>query len=57
MNHLINITTKEVREMLTPGTIASMVLVVVMFCAIGSAISGETESSSSAPDIGVEEEL
>ncbi|MCH3978708.1 MAG: ABC transporter permease [Candidatus Methanomethylophilus sp.] len=53
MNHLINITKKEVREMLTPGTIASMVLVVVMFCAIGSAISGETESSSSAPDIGV----
>ncbi|TQS78605.1 MAG: hypothetical protein A3Q59_07095 [Methanomethylophilus alvi] len=53
MNHLINVTKKEVREMLTPGTIASMVLVVVMFCAIGSAISGETESSSSAPDIGV----
>lgn len=53
MNHLINITKKEVREMLTPGTIASMVLVVVMFCAIGSAISSETESSSSAPDIGV----
>ena len=53
MNHLLNITKKELRELLTPGTIISILVVVIMFTALGSAMSGENESESSPKEIGI----
>lgn len=53
MNHLLNITQKELRELMTPGTIASMLIVVVMFAALGTVIGGQVEESGASPEIGV----
>lgn len=53
MNHLLNITIKELRELLTIGTIASVVVVVVMFAVLGNAMSEETDKATAPPDIGV----
>ncbi len=53
MNHLVNLTKKELRELLTPGTIASILIVVIMFGALGSAMSGESEKESAPKEIGI----
>ena len=53
MNHLLNITKKELRELLTPGTIVSILLVVIMFSVLGSAMSGESESEAAPKEIGI----
>ncbi len=53
MNHLVNITKKELRELLTPGTIASILIVVIMFSALGTAMSGESEKESAPKEIGI----
>ncbi|MBO4503031.1 MAG: hypothetical protein J5707_05230, partial [Candidatus Methanomethylophilus sp.] len=53
MNHLFNITKKELRELLTPGTIVSILVVVIMFTALGSAMSGESESEAAPKEIGI----
>ena len=53
MNHLLNITKKELRELLTPGTIVSILIVVVMFSVLGSAMSGESESEAAPKEIGI----
>ena len=53
MNHLLNITKKELRELLTPGTIVSILVVVVMFSALGSAMSGESEKMTAPQHMGV----
>lgn len=53
MNHLANITKKELKELLTPGTIISIVIVVVMFSALGGMMSDQTESEASPKNIGV----
>ena len=45
MNHLMNITKKELRELLTPSSVASVLVVVVLFAALGSMMSGQTESA------------
>ena len=45
MNHLLNITKKELRELLTPSSVASVLVVVVLFAALGSMMSGQTESA------------
>ncbi|MCQ2079099.1 MAG: ABC transporter permease [archaeon] len=53
MNHLANITRKELKELLTPGTIVSILLVVILFSALGTAMSGESESSAAPKHMGV----
>ena len=53
MNHLLNITKKELRELLTPGTIVSILIVVIMFSVLGSAMSGESESENAPKEIGI----
>lgn len=53
MNHLLNIVGKELREMLTPGTVLSVVFVVVLFGFLGTALSGESQSASAPAEIGV----
>lgn len=53
MNHLLNITKKELKELLTPGSIVSVVFVVILFMAMGSLISGETSDLTSPSKIGL----
>ena len=53
MNHLLNIVQKELKELLTPGAILSVVVVVILFGAIGTALSGESQSASAPSPIGV----
>ena len=53
MNHLLNITKKELKELFTVGTVVSVVMVVAMFCFMGQAIAGETESAAAPASIGV----
>ena len=53
MNHLANITKKELKELLTPGTIVSIVMVVVLFSCLGTMMSGESESVASPKEVGI----
>ena len=53
MNHLLNITKKELKEMLTPGAILSIVLVVVLLSSIGLAVGGEVDSTSKPANVGI----
>lgn len=53
MNHLLNITKKELRELLTPGSIVSVVVVVILFMAIGTMMGSEVEDITSPTKIGV----
>ena len=53
MNHLANITKKELKELLTPGTIVSSVMVVVLFSCLGTMMSGESESVASPKEVGI----
>lgn len=53
MNHLLNITKKELKELLTPGTIVTILVVVVMFSALGTAMSSESEKISAPQHMGV----
>ncbi len=54
MNHLVNITKKELRELLTPGTMLSIIMVVILFVALGQGMSGQTEKALAPADIGVQ---
>lgn len=53
MNHLINITKKEVRELFTPGTVASVVFVIAIFIALGQGMSGQTSEVSRPAHIAI----
>ena len=53
MNHLLNVTKKELRELFTPGAVASVVLVIVIFVVMGQAMSGHSDEISAPPSIGV----
>ena len=53
MNHLLNVTKKELRELFTPGAVASVVLVIVIFVVMGQAMSGQSDEVSAPPSIGV----
>ncbi len=50
MSDLTNITKKELRELLTPSSIASILLVVVLFAMIGNTMSGEMSKITSPVD-------
>ena len=53
MNHLLNLTKKELKELLTPGAIVSVVMMVFIFMGVGTMISSETESLSAPSKIGI----
>ncbi len=57
MNHLVNITKKELRELLTPGTMLSIIMVVVLFVALGQGMSGQTEKATAPAVIGIQFEV
>ena len=52
MNHLMNITKKELRELLTPGSLISIIVTVLVLSAVGVAMNGEMDSISSPSKIG-----
>lgn len=51
MNHLWNLVKKELRELLTPSSIVTVLVIVVMFMALGSFIGNEVESETSTQPI------
>ena len=51
MNALWNITKKELKELLTPSSIVSVVIVVVMFAALGTMINSTVEDVTSPSEI------
>ncbi len=53
MNHLLNLTKKEIKELLTPGAIASIVFMVVIFMGVGSLAGSEMEGLTSPTEIGI----
>ena len=53
MNSTLNILRKELREMLTKSTILPVVVVAVLFGAMGSMIGGIEEQVTSAPTVGI----
>lgn len=53
MTDLTNIVRKEVKELLTPGSVASVLVMVVLFACLGNIIGGEVEKSTALPIIGV----
>ncbi|MCL2145910.1 MAG: ABC transporter permease, partial [Methanomassiliicoccaceae archaeon] len=53
MNHLLNLTKKELKELLTPGAIVSVLVMVFIFMGVGTMISSETESLSTPSKIGI----
>ncbi len=53
MSHLTNIVKKEVKELLTPGSIASVLIMVVLFAGLGGLIGDEVSKNTVMPTIGV----
>ncbi|MDR0309562.1 MAG: ABC transporter permease [Candidatus Methanoplasma sp.] len=53
MNHLVNLTKKELRELLTPGSIISVVVMVFIFMMVGTMVGGEMEGVTSPQKIGL----
>ncbi|MDO5853656.1 MAG: ABC transporter permease [Thermoplasmata archaeon] len=53
MSHITSIMKKELREMLTPGSVISVVIMVVLFAGLGMMINGEVEKAASLPTIGI----
>ncbi|HVQ00413.1 MAG TPA: ABC transporter permease, partial [Candidatus Thermoplasmatota archaeon] len=53
MSGLSNIIKKEVRELLTPATFLPIVLVALIFGALGTSIQGIQENAQAPPMIGV----
>lgn len=53
MSHLTGIIRKEVRELLTPGSVISVLVMVVLFAGLGGLISGEVENAAQLPSFGL----
>ena len=52
MSHMTSIIRKEVRELLTPGSVISVLVMVVLFAGLGGLIGGEVDSASELPTFG-----
>ncbi len=52
MSHLTNIMKKELREMLTPGSVISVLIMVILFASLGTMIGSEVDKASELPKIG-----
>lgn len=53
MSHVTTIMKKEIREMLSPGSVASILIMVVLFAGMGGLIGGEVEKASALPEFGI----
>ena len=53
MSHLTTIVKKEIKELLTPGSVASVVIMVIMFACLGGIIGDEVSKSTVMPAIGI----
>jgi len=53
MNSTLNILRKEIREMLTVSTILPIVVIAVLFGAMGNMMGGIEEQATSAPTVGI----
>ena len=51
-SHLWNLVKKELRELLTPSALISVIVVVILFISMGSFLGGETKEATSAKHIG-----
>ncbi|MBR4216840.1 MAG: ABC transporter permease, partial [Candidatus Methanomethylophilaceae archaeon] len=51
MNHLTNIVKKELKELLTPGSVISVLAMVFLFAMLGGLIGGEVEKAKVLPAI------
>ena len=52
MSHLWNLVKKELRELLTPSALISVIVVAILFVAMGSFLGGETKEATSAKPVG-----
>ena len=53
MNHLWNLIKKELKELLTPVSVISIVVIALVFGVLGTTIGSETEKASELPTVGV----
>ena len=53
MTHLTNIVKKELRELLTPGSIVSVLVMVMLFAGLGGLIGGEVDKAKALPVFGI----
>lgn len=53
MSHMTNIIKKEVRELLTPGSVISVLFMVVLFAGLGGLIGEEVDSAAELPTFGL----
>ena len=53
MSHIASIIKKELREMLTLGSVVSIVVMVILFAGLGMLINSEVEKASTLPYIGI----
>ena len=53
MSHMTSIIEKEVRELLTPGSVISVLFMVVLFAGLGGLIGGEVDSAAELPTFGL----
>ena len=53
MSHMTSIIRKEVRELLTPGSVISVLVMVVLFAGLGGLIGGEVDSAAELPQFGL----
>ena len=52
MSHMTSIIRKEVRELLTPGSVISVLVMVVLFAGLGGLIGGEVDNAAELPTFG-----
>lgn len=52
MNHLWNLVRKELKELLTPAALLSVIVVTVLFIALGSFMGGETKDMADLKPVG-----
>ena len=50
MSDITNVIRKELRELLTPGSVISVLIMVVLFAGLGGLIGGEVEKAQALPD-------
>ncbi len=53
MSHIANIIRKELRELLTPGSVISVLIMVVLFAGLGGLIGGEVDKAQALPVFGL----
>lgn len=53
MSDLSNIVRKEVKELLTPGSVASVLIMMVLFASLGGLIGEEVQKSAVLPTVGI----